>query len=185
HVRGNNARRHSTIAVKGFSGTAPVAQTHCLGLGMCNRFPQPLRPYSLVAARTVRKPPFARGHGQRRGASCPRAPCPRSDLAARPQVVPCRWGTAQATTRAWRPIAPAWQDPRAPWYAFARRARRDAAGPHGGRRAAGLGGGKLLASTHTPYSQNIRTRLPAGDYAPTIAYTSACFPPSDHGYSPA
>src|SRR6516162_417247 len=35
-------------------------------------------------------------------------------------------------TRAWRPTAPAWQDPRAPWYAFAGRARRNAAGPHGG-----------------------------------------------------
>src|SRR2546430_9884492 len=32
------------------------------------------------------------------------------------------------------PTAPAWQDPPAPWYAFAWRARRDAAGPHGGRR---------------------------------------------------
>jgi hypothetical protein len=31
-----------------------------------------------------------------------------------------------------------------------------------------------------PYSQNIRTRLPAGGYAPIIAYTSACFPLSDH-----
>src|SRR5207237_2279482 len=38
----------------------------------------------------------------------------------------------------------------APWYAFAWRARRDAAGPHGARRAAGLGGRKPLASTHTP-----------------------------------
>jgi outer membrane protein TolC len=35
------------------------------------------------------------------------------------------------------------------------------------------------------YSQNIRTHLPAGGYAPTIAHTSACLPPYDHGYSPA
>src|SRR4030095_13565254 len=102
------------------------------------------------AYKALRKQPCARVHGKRQGASCPRAPCPRSALAARPQVGPCRWGTAQATTRVWRPTAPAWQDPRAPWYAFARRARRDTAGPHGGRRAAGLGGGKPLASTHTP-----------------------------------
>jgi hypothetical protein len=45
--------------------------------------------------------------------------------------------------------APVWQDPRAPWYALACRARRDAAGPHGGHRASGLGGGRpLLAWTH-------------------------------------
>ena len=40
--------------------------------------------------------------------------------------------------------APVWQDPRAPWYALAWRARRDAAGPYGGRRASGLGGGRPL-----------------------------------------
>ena len=34
-----------------------------------------------------------------------------------------------------------------------------------------------------PYSQNIRTRLAAGGYAPTISRTSACLPPYDHGYS--
>src|SRR5262249_2811710 len=68
------------------------------------------------------------------------APGPRTELAARPQVGPCRWGTA-----------PAWQAPWAPWYAFARRARRDAAGRHGGRRAAGFGGAKpRLAWTDDP-----------------------------------
>ena len=41
------------------------------------------------------------------------------------------------------------------------------------------------AEVITPYSQNIRTRLAAGGYAPTIAHTSACLPPGDHGYSPA
>jgi len=75
---------------------------------------------------------------------------PQACSGCTPQVVPCRWGAAQATPRAWRPTAPAWQGPRAPWYAFAGRARRAAAGPHDGRRAAGRGGGKPLASTHTP-----------------------------------
>ena len=47
--------------------------------------------------------------------------------------------------------APVWQDPRAPWYALACYARRDALGPHGGRRASGLGGGRpLLAWPHDP-----------------------------------
>src|SRR4029450_6683218 len=46
--------------------------------------------------------------------------------------------------------APVWQDPRGSCYALAGSARRDAAGRHGGHRAAGLGGGKPLASTHTP-----------------------------------
>src|SRR5712692_3268769 len=35
------------------------------------------------------------------------------------------------------------------------------------------------------YSQNIRTRLTAGGYAPTSAHTAACLPSYDHGYSPA
>jgi hypothetical protein len=49
------------------------------------------------------------------------------------------------------PAAPVWQDLRVPCYALACRARRDAAGPHGGRRAAGFGGGKpLLAWTYDP-----------------------------------
>jgi hypothetical protein len=39
--------------------------------------------------------------------------------------------------------------------------------------------------TYTSYSQNIRTRLPAGGYAPTIAHTAACLPSYDPGYSPA
>src|SRR4029453_17767674 len=46
--------------------------------------------------------------------------------------------------------APVWQDPRASCYALAGSAGRDAAGRHGGHRAAGLGGGKLLALTPTP-----------------------------------
>jgi hypothetical protein len=35
------------------------------------------------------------------------------------------------------------------------------------------------------YSQNIRTRLTTGGYAPTIAHTAACLPFHDHRYSPA
>src|SRR6266487_2338266 len=35
----------------------------------------------------------------------------------------------------------------------------------------------------TPYSQNIRTRVPTGVYAPTIARTSACLPYHAHRYS--
>ena len=34
-----------------------------------------------------------------------------------------------------------------------------------------------------PYSQNIRTRVPTGVYAPTIARTSACLPYHAHRYS--
>ena len=64
-----------------------------------------------------------------------------SDLAARPAGHHAGLVTA----------ASVWQDPRAPRYAFARRARRDAAGRHGGRRAAGFGGAKpLLAWTDDP-----------------------------------
>src|SRR5207244_7306160 len=37
----------------------------------------------------------------------------------------------------------------------------------------------------TPYSQNIRTRLSTGGYAPYHRRTSTCLPASRHGYSPA
>src|SRR5437870_757001 len=36
-----------------------------------------------------------------------------------------------------------------------------------------------------PYSQNIRTRLSTGGYAPYHRRTSPCLPASRHGYSPA
>jgi hypothetical protein len=49
----------------------------------------------------------------------------------------------------------------------------------------GSGLGLILCDIKPAYSQNIRTRLPAGGYAPPIAHTSACLPPSDPGYSPA
>src|SRR6266446_4447319 len=49
---------------------------------------------------------------------------------------------------------------------------------------AGCGHGGTRKSS-TSYSQNIRTRLPAGGYAPTIAHTAACLPSYDPGYSPA
>src|SRR5262249_30700087 len=44
---------------------------------------------------------------------------------------------------------------------------------------------RLRSPGRETYSQNIRTPLPAESYASIIAHTSACLPPSDHGYSPA
>jgi hypothetical protein len=88
---------------------------------------------------TLHKRLFAHGHGKRRGASYPRAPCPGSDLAARPAggVPPAGRRTGHDASVA--PAVPAWQGSRAPWYAFAWRARRAAAGLHGGRRASEVG----------------------------------------------
>jgi len=39
------------------------------------------------------------------------------------------------------------------------------------------------APTPSPYSQNIRTRLPTGGYASTITRASSCFPLYSHPYS--
>ena len=61
------------------------------------------------------------------------------------EVHPTPGHPASGVTSLYAPqAAPVWQDPRAPWYALTWRARRDAVGPHGGRRAAGLGGGRPL-----------------------------------------
>src|SRR5262249_59459157 len=48
-------------------------------------------------------------------------------------------------------------------------------------RIAGYGHGQHVAAI--PYGQNIRTRLPIGSYASTIARTSACPPLASHSYS--
>jgi hypothetical protein len=117
-----------------------IAQTPCPSSSVCNRFLHASSPTPTVLPSSLRYRPFAHGHRRRRGASCPRALRPRNGLSAR-----CAGHHADVAT-----AAPVWQDPQAPWYALAWRARRDASGPHGGRRAAGLGGGKPLAWTYDP-----------------------------------
>src|SRR5712691_9164058 len=85
-------------------------------------------------AKPLRKHAFAHGHGERRGASCPRAPCPGgapvcTPLRQRPAAHgPCLPVVRRAGQHACAGMAaPVWQGPRAPWYALACMARRGAA----------------------------------------------------------